>query len=172
MLRKHPKCSWILTYSLFIWQMSEIWWLFWRFLCLGWSDWFLVFCIFSGSSRHKFRVPSRHTLKIFFCFIFKIERKKCNFGNSSSVNFEFLFFSGVHIASCKQLSGLALFKCWKKCISLRLTMHPCFWLKGWEPISKQTKSLYSKLLTLITLIGRLQSLSSLWKSSSEKSCSK
>ena len=36
--------------------------------------------------------------------------KEQNFGNASSVNFEFLFFSGVHIATCAQKSGFALFK--------------------------------------------------------------
>ena len=39
---------------------------FGRFLSLDWSDWFLVFCICPGTSRHKFRVPTRHTLKKFF----------------------------------------------------------------------------------------------------------
>ena len=69
---------------------------FWRFLGLGWSDWFLVFCIFTGSLRHKFRLPTRHT---FFNFIFKMDCKERNFGNASSVN---LFSSGVHIATCAQ----------------------------------------------------------------------
>ena len=43
-----------------IWQILPV---FGHFLCLGWSDWFLVFCIFSSSLRHKFRVPTRHNLK-------------------------------------------------------------------------------------------------------------
>ena len=47
---------------------------FGRFLCLGWSDWFPVFCIFSGTLRHKFRVPTRHTLKNFFGFLKGFQR--------------------------------------------------------------------------------------------------
>ena len=43
--------------------------------------------------RHKFRVPTRHTLKIFFSgFILKMDRKEHNFRHGSSVYFEFLFF--------------------------------------------------------------------------------
>ena len=50
-----------------------------------------------------------------------MDRKERNFGHASSVNIDFfVFFSDVHIATCTQKSGLALFKCWKKCISLRL----------------------------------------------------
>ena len=58
-----------------------------------------------------------------------MDRKEGNFGNASSVNFEFLFFSGVHIAPCAQKSGLAFLECCKKCISLRLnTQVPsCYW---------------------------------------------
>ena len=36
------------------------------FLSQGWSDSFLVFCIFSGILRHKFRVPTRGTLENFY----------------------------------------------------------------------------------------------------------
>ena len=36
---------------------------FWRFLSPGWSDWALVFCSVSGILRHKFRVPTKGTLK-------------------------------------------------------------------------------------------------------------
>ena len=97
---------------------------FGRFLCPGRSDWFLVFCIFSGSLRHKFRVSTRHTLKkFFFCVSLNFDRKERHFGNASSGHFEFLFVSGVHIATCAQNSGLALFKCWKKCFSLCLTLY-------------------------------------------------
>ena len=35
----------------------------------------------------------------------------------------FCFFSGVHIGTCAQKSGLALFECWKKCISLHLNVY-------------------------------------------------
>ena len=63
----------------------------------------LVFCIFLGILRHKFRVPTRHTLKnFFFGFILKMDRKERNFGQAFSVNLEFLIFSGVQIATCAQ----------------------------------------------------------------------
>ena len=39
---------------------------FGRFLSPGGSDQFLVFCIVPGVSRHKFRVPTKGTLKEFF----------------------------------------------------------------------------------------------------------
>ena len=39
---------------------------FFSFLSQEGSDSSLVFCIFSGSLRHKYRVPTRHTLKNFF----------------------------------------------------------------------------------------------------------
>ena len=39
---------------------------FGRFLSPGWSDSFLVFCIFSGILRHKFRVPTWGTLRKFY----------------------------------------------------------------------------------------------------------
>ena len=50
------------------WNLQEIknWYfssVFWRFLSPGWSDWVLVFCSVSGILRHKFRVPTKGTLK-------------------------------------------------------------------------------------------------------------
>ena len=36
---------------------------FWGFLSPGWSEWVLVFCSVSGILRHKFRVPTKGTLK-------------------------------------------------------------------------------------------------------------
>ena len=42
---------------------------FGRFLSLEGSDSPLVFCILSGTLRHKFRVPTRHTLKKIFLAI-------------------------------------------------------------------------------------------------------
>ena len=36
---------------------------FGRFLSSGWSDWILVFCSVSGILRHKFRIPTKGTLK-------------------------------------------------------------------------------------------------------------
>ena len=66
---------------------------FGRFLCLGWFNWFLVFCILSGSLRHNFRVPTRHTLmKHFFRLYLENWPKERNFGKTSSVNFDFMFF--------------------------------------------------------------------------------
>ena len=41
----------------------------------------------------------------FLDFIFKIDHKERRFGNASSVNFEFLFLSGVPIAICAQNLG-------------------------------------------------------------------
>ena len=41
---------------------------FGRFFSLGWSDSFLVFCIFLNILRHKFRVPTRCNLKNFLTY--------------------------------------------------------------------------------------------------------
>ena len=88
---------------------------------------FLVFCIFSGTLRHKFRVPTRHTLKIFFLALsWKLTEKSAILGTLPVWIINFHFFSSVHIVTCAQKSGLALFECWKKCISLRLNG----WLGG------------------------------------------
>ena len=83
--------------KIMIWQIFAR---FWSFFCLGWLDWFLVFCIFSGP---LFRVPTGHTLMIFFSgFISKMNHKKGNSGNAPSVNFEFSVIFSVHIATCTQ----------------------------------------------------------------------
>ena len=84
--RKRPKTG----KNLPNFNFAILWQFFFSFLSQEWSDSSLVFCIFSGFLRHKFRVPTRHTLKNF----------KRHFGNASSVNFEFLFFSGVYIPTC------------------------------------------------------------------------
>ena len=38
----------------------------------------LVICIFSGSLRHNFRLPTRHTLKIFFFFALSLKYTEKN----------------------------------------------------------------------------------------------
>ena len=65
--RKRPKTGKILPNSNFALFLA----VFWSFLGPEWSDSSLVFCICSGSLRHKFRVPTRHTLKKFFFWPFK-----------------------------------------------------------------------------------------------------
>ena len=50
--------------------ISNIFAHFGRFLRTGWSDWAQTFSIKSGISRHKFRVPTRGTLKHFEISIF------------------------------------------------------------------------------------------------------
>ena len=45
------------------WQMGNIWSLFPCFLRTGCSDWTKSFCIVSGFSRHKFRVPTWGSLQ-------------------------------------------------------------------------------------------------------------
>ena len=54
--------------------------------------------------------------------------------------FNFCFFSGVHIATYPQKSGLALFKCWKKYISLRLTIHLPWKWQVWRHWPKGDKT--------------------------------
>ena len=44
---------------------------FGRFLITWWSDQLFVFCIVSGVSRHKFRVPTKGTLEEFFFRLIK-----------------------------------------------------------------------------------------------------
>ena len=44
---------------------------FGRFLITWWSDQLFVFCIVSGVSRHKFRVPTKGTLEDFFSRLIK-----------------------------------------------------------------------------------------------------
>ena len=79
--RKRPKCAKILVISTHLlkrqicnfgkWlEISNIVKHFGHFLCTGWSDWAQTFSIKSGISRHKFRVPTRHTLEHFEISIF------------------------------------------------------------------------------------------------------
>ena len=44
---------------------------FGRFLSPGWSDQFFVFCIASGVTRYKFRVPTKGTLEELFFWLIK-----------------------------------------------------------------------------------------------------
>ena len=65
-LRKRPKTAKKITLFDFV-QFSTV---FGRFLSPGWSDQFFVFCIASGVTRYKFRVPTKGTLeKLFFWLI-------------------------------------------------------------------------------------------------------
>ena len=62
------RSTWAEKTSKNCWNLQEIknWYfssVFWRFLSPGWSDWVLVFCSVSGILRHKFRVPTKGTLK-------------------------------------------------------------------------------------------------------------
>ena len=56
---KTSENRWKITIFQFL-QFSAV---FGRFLRPCWSDWLLVICSVSGISRHKFRVPTKGTLK-------------------------------------------------------------------------------------------------------------
>ena len=62
------RSSWAEKTSKNSWKTSNLdfgkfWAVLGRFLSSGRSDWILVFCFVSGIPRHKFRVPTKGTLK-------------------------------------------------------------------------------------------------------------